>query len=174
MSDFNFRGMSFIFKMRDIFQPPKKVLAEVKIEQGYSILDYGCGPGSYATVAAELVGEAGKVYALDIKPLAVEQVKKAAAEKGLTNIETILSDYATGLPDGSIDVVLLYDTLHDLREPDKVLAELHRVLKPGGLLSFSDHHLKEDEIVTRLTGNGLFQLSGRGKKVYSFTKAQRG
>jgi ubiquinone/menaquinone biosynthesis C-methylase UbiE len=170
MADFDFKAMSWFFKFRDFFQPRKEVLAEVNLEPGFKILDYGCGPGSYAVVAANLVGEKGMVYALDIHPLAIKQVQKTVARKGLANIEAILSDCATGLPDESIDVALLYDTLHDLGKPDKVLAELHRVLKPDGILSFSDHHLKESEIISRVTGKDLFKLSKKGKKVYNFAK----
>ncbi len=169
-ADFDFRAMSWFFKLRDFFQPRKEILAEVNIKPGFKILDYGCGPGSYAVVAAQMVGEKGMVYALDIHPLAIQQVQKTAARKGLANVEAILSDCATGLPDASIDVALLYDTLHDLGEPDRVLAELHRVLKPDGILSFSDHHLKENEIVSRVTDKDLFKLSGKGKKVYNFAK----
>ena len=170
----DFKVMSLYFKLRDFFQPPKKILAEVNIEPGFIVLDYGCGPGSYTTVAAQLVGETGKVYALDILPQAVEQIQKAAARKRLTNVETILSDCATGLPDESIDVALLYDTLHDLNEPDKVLTELHRVLKPDGILSFSDHHLKEKEIISRVAAKDLFKLLNKGERVYNFAKAHRG
>jgi ubiquinone/menaquinone biosynthesis C-methylase UbiE len=170
-SNLDFRLMSFGFKFRDFFSPRKNTLAEVDIKPAFSMLDYGCGPGSYTTVAARLVGDSGKVYALDIHPLAIHQVQKSAAKKGLTNITTILSDCATGLPDESIDVVILYDTLHNLSEPDKILAELHRVLKPDGILSFNDHHLKEEnEVIARLTGKGLFKLSGKGKRVYNFIK----
>jgi ubiquinone/menaquinone biosynthesis C-methylase UbiE len=136
------------------------------------ILDYGCGSGSYTIPAAQLVGESGKVYSLDIHPLAVQQVQKVVAKKRLTNIETILSDCATALSDESIDIVLLYDTLHGLSEPDKVLAELHRVLKPNGFLSVNDHHLEEQEIITKITGKGLFKLSSKGKRVYSFSKEE--
>jgi len=166
--DFRFMSLSFIF--RDIFLPRKNILAEVGINPGFSILDYGCGSGSYTIPAAQLVGESGKVYSLDIHPLAVQQVQKVVAKKRLTNIETILSDCATALPDESIDVVLLYDTLHNLSEPDKVLAELHRVVKPSGILSVNDHHLKEQEIITKITGKGFFRLLRKGKRVYNFQK----
>ena len=170
-SNLDFRFMSFGFKFRDFFSPRKNTLAEVDIKPAFNILDYGCGPGSYTIVAARLVGSSGKVYALDIHPLAIQQVQKIAAKKRLTNIITILSDCAAGLPDESIDVVLLYDTLHDLSEPDKILAELHRVLKPDGILSFNDHHLKEEnEIIAGITTKGLFKLSGKGKRVYNFLK----
>ena len=88
----------------------------------------------------------------------------------MEDIETILSDCATGLQDKSVDVVLLYDTLHDLSEPDKVLEELYRVLKPKSILSFSDHHMNEKDILTRVTNTGLFKLLTKGKKTYSFSK----
>ena len=170
-SNLHFRFMSFGFRFRDFFQPRKKVLAEVNIEPGFNVLDYGCGPGSYTTVAAKLVGETGMVYALDIHPLAVKQVQKMAAKRNLSNIETILSDCATGLPDASIDLALLFDTFHELEKPQAVLAELHRVLKPDSVLSFNDHHLKEErEIISGVTGGGLFRIANSGKGVYTFTK----
>ena len=120
---------------------------------------------------AQLVGESGRVYALDIYLLAVQSVQNIAAKRKLTNIETIHSDCATGLPDESMDVVLLYDILHDLTEPGAILAELHLVLKKEGILSCNDHHLKEEEISAMVCGKGLFRLVKRGKKVYNFIKA---
>jgi ubiquinone/menaquinone biosynthesis C-methylase UbiE len=170
MSDSHFRFMSFGYRFRDLSLPRRKVLEEVDIKPGFHILDYGCGPGSYSLAAAELVGGWGKIYALDIHSLAVQMVRDKASQKGLTNVETIHSDCDTGLPAESLDVVLLYDTFHGLSRPNEVLEELHRVLKPGGVLSFNDHHMKEDEIVTRVTEKGLFRLSERAKRVYNFVK----
>ena len=166
--DLHFRIMSFAFGLRDVFLPRKNILDEVGIKPGSHVLDYGCGSGSYITAAAELAGDAGKIYTLDIHPLAIERARKIASRNHLLNVETIQSDCATGLSDDSIDVVLLYDVFHKLSDPDSVLAELHRVLKPDGILSFSDHHLKEDKIVTGVTGRGLFEVSKRGKKTYGF------
>ncbi|RLG29871.1 SAM-dependent methyltransferase, partial [Methanosarcinales archaeon] len=53
-------------------------------------------------------------------------------------------------------------------DPDSVLEELRRVLKPDGILSFSDHHLKEAEIVSRVTEGGLFKLLEKSRKTCSF------
>ena len=170
MSDLHFHVMALMFRFRDCIKPRWKILEEVKIEPGFRILDYGCGPGGYVPAAAELAGSSGKVYALDIHPHAIEMVKDLAFKKNLKNVETILSDCDTGLPSLSLDLVLFYDTYHALREPDKILKELHRILKPGGVLSFSDHHLEEKEIVTKLTEDGLFQLKEKGKWAYSFEK----
>jgi ubiquinone/menaquinone biosynthesis C-methylase UbiE len=172
MSNLHFRAMSLTMKLRDLLSPRKDVLAEVGIAPGSRVLDYGCGPGGYVAHASELVGESGKIYALDIHPLAVQSVQRMASKMGLTNVETICSDCKTGLPDNSIDVALLYDTFHGLGEPGAVLAELHRVLKPGGILSFNDHHMKEDEIISALSGTNLFKLSGKGKSTYTFLREQ--
>jgi ubiquinone/menaquinone biosynthesis C-methylase UbiE len=163
--------MSFGYKFRDFFLPRKEILEEVGIKSGFHVLDYGCGPGSYTIATAELVGKAGKIYALDINPLAIQMVHNIASKKHLTNVETICSGCNTGLPDSSVDVILLYDTYHTLSDPDGVLEELRRVLKPGGVLSFSDHHMKENEIVTKVTNRGLFRLSRKGQRTYVFFKS---
>lgn len=174
MGSLAFRFMSLGFTFRDLILRPKNILETVGVRPGFTVLDYGCGPGSYSIIGAELVGRSGKVYALDISPLAVQWVQRNAAKKGLTNIETILSDCKTGLPGGSIDIVLLYDTLHDLRNPEDTLKEIYRVLKPSGILSVSDHHMKDGEIVSRVTSDGLFRFEERrrtmGKKTYRFSK----
>ncbi len=170
VSNFHFRMMAFSFKLRDFFLPPMNILKEAGIKPGFHVLDYGCGPGSYIVATAEMVGKSGKIYALDINPLAIQSVKSIISKKQLTNVETILSDCKTGLPDDSVDVVLLYDTFHILSEPDRVLEELHRILKSDGILSLSDHHMKKNEIISKVTKSGLFELVGKGKRTYSFSE----
>ena len=173
MPNLGFRFMSLAFKFRDFLLPRKDILNEVGIKPGFHILDYGCGPGSYSVIAAQLVGATGKVYALDIHPLAVRRVQNIVSKRRLTNVETICSDCATGLENATMDVVLLYDIFHHLSDPQAVLKELHRVLKPDGILSFSDHHMKENRILSKITCGGLFKLSGKAKKTYRFSKNKR-
>jgi ubiquinone/menaquinone biosynthesis C-methylase UbiE len=54
----------------DFFRSRRDVVKEVGIREGFSVLDFGCGPASYVKAVAELVGKSGKIYALDINPLA--------------------------------------------------------------------------------------------------------
>jgi ubiquinone/menaquinone biosynthesis C-methylase UbiE len=169
-SNLDFRLMSIIINIRDFFSPRMSLLKEVEIKPGFHVLDYGCGPGSYIIPLIKLVGISGKIYALDIHPLAIRMVERKISSKQLTNVVTINSDCKTGLADNSMDVVLLYDIFHLLGDPNAVLGELHRVLKPNGVLSFSDHHMKENEIVVSVTTAGFFKLSRKGKKTYSFLK----
>ncbi len=172
MSDFDFQFMSLGYKFRDFFLPRMNILKEVGIKLGFNVLDYGCGPGSYIIPLAKLVGESGKVYAFDIHPLAIQKVQDIASKKQLANVETILSDCKTGLPDNTLDAVLLYDAFHHLSAPDLVLKELYRVLKPDGILSFGDHHISKKEIMAGVINNRLFRLSRKGQRTYTFLKKQ--
>jgi ubiquinone/menaquinone biosynthesis C-methylase UbiE len=169
-SNLGFRLMALGYRFRDLRLPRVNILKEVGIKPGFQVLDYGCGPGSYIAPLAELVGGSGKIYALDIHPLAIRNVQGIASKKQLANVETILSDCQTGLPDNSLDAVLLYDIFHHLSDPDRILKELHRVLKQDGILSLSDHHMKGNEIVPGVTSSGLFRLARRGHTTYTFLK----
>ena len=170
MSNFDFQFMSVGYKFRDFFLPRLNILKEIEIKPGFHVLDFGCGPGSYIIPLVKLVGESGKIYALDIHPLAIQKVKDIASKKRLKNVKTIRSDCQTGLPDNSLDAVLLYDAFHHLSDPDIVLKEIHRVLKPDGILSFGDHHMKEKEIVAEAINNRLFRLLRKGQRTYTFLK----
>jgi len=168
MNVLNYITMSLILQIRDLLYPPQKVLSEVEITPGICVLDFGCGIGSYSIETAELLARSGKVFALDIHPLAVEDVSKTALKKKLTNLETILSDCETKLPSNSVDIILLYHVFHDLKNPDKVLHELHRVIKPQGILSFSEFRV--EKISPGIAKTGLFQLQRKGNRTHTFMK----
>lgn len=170
MPSFMFYAMSSMFKLRDLLAPREGILKEVSIKPGFQVLDYGCGPGAYLVDVAERVGESGRVYALDLHPLAIQRVQSLARRRKLTNVGTICSDCQTGLPDQSVDVVLLYDIFHGLSEPHAVLAELHRVLKQNGTLSFMDPHMNEDKIISSVTDGRLFRLVRKGEKTCTFSR----
>ena len=112
------------------------------------------------------------VYALDIHPLAISAVEKKATKEGLTNIATILSDRDTGLPDESIDVVLLYDVIRSIKDKRALLKELHRVMKVNGLLSILPEHIKVADILELAEKDGLFSLRDRHGKLLNFKRGQ--
>ena len=170
-SNFGFRLMSLIFHVRDWFHPPAKILQEAGVRSGMTILDLGCGPGSFSLVAATMVGPEGRVYALDIHPLAIRSVQGAAAKQGLDNVRTILGDDMSELGTQSIDLVLLYDVMHGIPEPRRTVEQVHRVLKPEGALSVSDHHLSEEVLLATITAGGYFQLTGHCAWTYGFRPA---
>ncbi len=167
---FAFYLMSLEFKLRDRFRPPETILEETGLQPGMAVLDLGCGPGGFSLAAAQQVGPKGIVYALDIHPLALQMVRRTAERKHLTNLRVLDGGELAVLPRHSVDLVLLYDVLHDLAEPEPVLAELHRVLRPAGSLSVSDHHLKDENIWETITVAGLFRFDGRRRWTIRFEK----
>ena len=166
-----FHLMRLAFVVRDFFEQPGHILADVGLQRGSTVLDYGCGPGGFTIAAAGLIGPAGTVHAADVNAAAIRHVQRVAARKGLANVQTVRTDCATGLDGASVDAVLLYDAFHALGDPGGVLAELHRVLKPTGVLSFSDHHMKHEDILAGVTAGGRFRLLRRHEGLYTFAKA---
>ena len=158
-SDLAFRLMTFVYRFRDLLQDPRRSLEKARLGQGMSVVDYGCGPGSFTIPAAELVGQEGKVFAVDIHPLATTSVRRKASRKGLQNIETVLvRGYDTGIEASSIDRVLLIDTIHLIDDPDALFREIRRMLKPDGLLFMEKGHMamsRQKELVAK---TGLFQI----------------
>jgi ubiquinone/menaquinone biosynthesis C-methylase UbiE len=168
MNVLNYIAMCFILIIRDLFYPPRDIFNELPIRHGYQILDYGCGPGSYSIAVAELLEETGMVFALDLHPYAIEDVRHAIKKRKLSNIQTIISDCETGLPSNSVDMVLLHYVFNDLKNPDQILKELHRILKPQGILSFSEFNL--EKISPKVSQYGLFQVMTKGRITHSFVK----
>lgn len=136
------------------------------VQEGQTVLDYGCGTGSFTIPAARIVSPRGKVYALDYFPRQLEIVMEKSRKEGLTNIETILSDSQTGLPDECIDVIWMCDVLHEVKERRAVLEELHRVLKKEGTLTIHDGMREKVLSYT----NGLFFLVERDGKLLKFVR----
>lgn len=123
-------------------------LEKIGLKSGQVVLDFGARKGHYTIPAAIVVGEKGIVYALDKDPDVLKELERKAGILGLVNITTIETngEVRFNKESRSLDVVLLYDVLHYLEgNVRKILyQELHRMLKPDGLLSVYPKHVKED------------------------------
>lgn len=152
-----FDMMSFTFRIRDLLKKPHDVLATVGLKPGMTVVDYGCGPGNYTMVAAKLVGATGKVYGVDIHPQAVKSVQRKA--RGMQHIEAKLANgYDSGVPAHCADYVLLMDMLHMVPDQDALLAEVHRILKPDGVLFVQVHHMSMTEAQDVLCRSECFEI----------------
>ncbi len=167
-SNFSFMLMAFEFRLRDRRYPPVQILREAGVHNGMTVLDFGCGPGGFSIAASRLVGDQGRVYALDIQPLALEFARRAAKKENLLNISILTGDEINGIPEASVEMVLFYDILHDFAETVEVLWKIRRILKRNGILSVSDHHLQETAILSKITDSGLFIFSGRCQRSLAF------
>jgi len=138
-------------------------LRDIGVKEGQVVLDFGCNVGHYTIPAAKVVGERGKVYAVDSQIKSLDELMRTAAAEGLKNIVPIHSqatNLQVALKDESVDVVLLYDVLHymDVAERNRIYDESYRVLKVNALLSVYPKHSKLDEPLWNLSNMRLEDL----------------
>jgi ubiquinone/menaquinone biosynthesis C-methylase UbiE len=179
MTNFIFRMMTIVMKIRGIFRNKKKEVLLTGIKKGDVVLDYGCGIGFNTIPAAEIVGEKGKIYALDFHPFAIKTIGKEIRKKGLKNVETILSDLYTGIPDKSVDIVLLYNVLPMIENRPALIKELYKALRLGGILSvksglgvnfYSRERIETNDLEKLMIDNGPLQLKKKIGKFHIFEK----
>ncbi|MHA1926418.1 MAG: class I SAM-dependent methyltransferase [Candidatus Thorarchaeota archaeon] len=169
-SNTSFRVMAWYLRFRERFRKPAEFVSTLGIEEGHNVLDYGCGVGSYTIPAARLVGESGRIYALDIHPIAIERVEKRARKVGLTNIETIRSELATGLAEEHLDFALLIDVYTWIDDKIGLLEEIHRILQPSGKLVLLIDHASPEECKATVEESGLFRLILQEDNVLRYEK----
>jgi len=166
-SNLDFKMMSFFFSLRDKFRKPINKVKKIGIQTGNTIIDYGCGPGSYTIPAAELTGPGGKVYAVDIHPLAIKKVKKKIKKYNVSNIETIKTDCKMDIKDNSIDIIMCFDVFHAFGAKEgSILKEFCRVLDKNGFLLINDHHYQEDELLSKVLNHEIFDLMRKEEDLY--------
>ncbi|MFN8389959.1 MAG: methyltransferase domain-containing protein [Bdellovibrionota bacterium] len=108
------------------------------LRPGMRVLDVGCGPGSMTLGFAEAV-DPGDVVGVDVQPSQVAQAQALSATRGTKNIRFEAADaYELPFSDASFDAVFAYAVLWHLREPLRALAEIRRVLRPGGIVGICD------------------------------------
>ncbi len=118
---------------------PETVFKEIKILNGDIFLDIGCGIGEYSMFASNLVGEAGKIYSLDINEVVIENLQNEIRDKGIYNMEAFVADITEIIPleDQSVDICFMVTVLHSINlseYEEKIFNEIRRVLKPNGRL----------------------------------------
>ena len=110
-----------------------------RLSPGERVLDLGSGAGTDSLVAAQMVGESGRVTGIDMTPEMLAKARAAAAELGAANVEFVEGEAERlPFPDGHFDVVISNGVIDLIPDKDVVFAELNRVLVPGGRLQIAD------------------------------------
>jgi ubiquinone/menaquinone biosynthesis C-methylase UbiE len=157
---------------RDREEASVKMRAALDVKPGMTVCDMGCGNGYHTLPLAKAVGEAGKVYAVDIQPEMLRMLDEKTQQEKVTNITPILGAEADPkLPDGSCDLILMVDVYHEFSQPGVMLQAMKKALKPGGqlvLVEFRsedpevpikpEHKMSKAQIEKELTANG-YELS---------------
>lgn len=118
------------------FFDPEAVLKRLGLAPACrNVVDFGCGYGTFTIPAARIVS--GVVHALDIESGMVEATKGKVERAGLVNVNLCQRDFVaegSGLPDGSVDYVMLFNILH-AEEPMTLLQEARRIIAAEGKLA---------------------------------------
>ncbi len=122
----------------------QEFLKSIGIKEKDIVLDFGCGEGHYAIPLAKVVGENGRVYALDEDRQSLNRLKQIINQEDLKNIKLLQEDTKVPLKDNSVDVALCYDVIHYEKNREKIYKEIYRILKKDGFLSLYPKHYKKD------------------------------
>lgn len=126
--------------------PVESVIALLDVTAGEQVLDTGCGPGVFTVPLARVVGASGHVYAVDLREEMVEACRRRVEAAGLSNVTVRRSEESSiPLPPSCVDLVFACHLLHELEDPAALLADVRRVLKPGGRLAAVEWEKVETE-----------------------------
>ncbi|MFA6273173.1 MAG: methyltransferase domain-containing protein [Candidatus Paceibacterota bacterium] len=154
-----------------MFSDPEKNLDQFDLQKGMRVADFGAGSGFYVLTAAKLVGDKGKVYAVDIQKDLLVRLKKEAAVKKILNIEIVWGDLekvgGAKLEDNSVDRVIVSNLLFQINGKENLAKEAMRILKPGGKIlaidwieSFGNLGPRTENVFGKETARTLFENAG--------------
>lgn len=125
---------------REAFDHRDKIVEACQVRAGMAIADVGAGTGLFTRMFAPLVGEQGRVFAVDISQDFVDHIVITARKDNLKNIEAVVcKPDSVGLPEASVDLVFICDTYHHFEFPHKTMQSIHNALKPGGRVVLVDY-----------------------------------
>jgi ubiquinone/menaquinone biosynthesis C-methylase UbiE len=153
-------------RVRYRFFGPKKILQSAGIHAGQTVLELGCGTGFFTLTAAQLIGDQGRLIAMDVFQASVDAVSRKVKNANLKNVQVVKGDALnTLLPASSLDAVFVFGVIPAPALPlNQLLPELQRILKPGGTLAVWPPSWTHQGIL----GSGLFAYTNNKNGVYNY------
>mgnify|MGYP000160820211 CR=1 FL=1 len=119
------------------FIDPSRVVAQMGLEPGNVVADFGCGSGYYSLAAAQIVGQTGLIHAIDVQESKLAVTQSIAKQKSISNIvvhQINLELPLKELEPACCDGVILASILHETKNPQALIKNCYLVLKTGGRL----------------------------------------
>ena len=172
LNNTEFRFMTLFMKLADHVHPHVQTRAELfGIKPGQTVVDYGCGPGRYAIEMARLVGSGGKVIAVDLVDMALQETKDKLEAGGYHNFDVVLAKgYDSGIADSTADIVFAIDMFHHIADTNAFLREVYRISKPDGLLILSGGHLSRKTVKKKIAMSEIWEVVEERKELISYRK----
>jgi ubiquinone/menaquinone biosynthesis C-methylase UbiE len=159
------------------FSTPKDVVLQLGLREGMKVADFGAGSGHYSRAAAGIVAPGGKVYAVDVQEDVLKHLRLNTHAKYHGVIECVWGDLehhaGSHLREGSLDAIILANSLFQIENRFALLAEIKRVLKTGGKLlvvdwagSYGGIGPSSDKVITEHEAEAFF-IGGGFHKVKS-------
>ncbi|NOY35365.1 MAG: class I SAM-dependent methyltransferase [bacterium] len=125
------------------FVNPEEIIKKhFNLQPGMAVADFGAGSGYYTLAAAEIVGDSGVVYAVDIQKDLLEKIKSRAEDEGLKTVEIVWADLdkpeGSRIAENSLDFVIISNVLFQAENKAALATEAFRVLKSGGIAGVID------------------------------------
>jgi 2-polyprenyl-3-methyl-5-hydroxy-6-metoxy-1,4-benzoquinol methylase len=129
---------------REAEEQPEKALDALNLKPAMVVADIGAGVGYMSLRMARRVS---KVYANDLQPEMLDQLRKNAAKAGVSNVVTVLGDFNDPkLPANTMDLVLLVDVYHEFSQPQQMLRKIRETLKPDGRLVLLEYRAEDPNV----------------------------
>jgi ubiquinone/menaquinone biosynthesis C-methylase UbiE len=144
----HWKGAEWLMRrVREEEEGPGKMREQLGVKPGMVVCDMGCGNGYHTLPLAEMVGEKGKVYAVDVQPEMIEMLKSNIERNEVKNIVPINGLYHDPkLPPNSCDMILLVDVYHEFSHPVQMLAGMRAALKPDGQLVLCEFRAEDENV----------------------------
>jgi FkbM family methyltransferase len=128
-------------------EAPDKLVNLLELKPGENVADIGAGTGYMSWRIAKKIAPAGRVYAVDIQPEMLDQLRDKMRERKITNVEPVHGSISDPkLPAAAMDLAIMVDVYHEFSEPRQMMEGILRSLKPGGRVAFVEYRAEDPNV----------------------------